>query len=44
MCRQTLAEFCGEAFPIYCDEGDATAEYRLGELLPNTITKAHLDR
>ncbi|MUV89930.1 cytidine deaminase [Halapricum sp. CBA1109] len=44
MCRQTLAEFCGEEFPIYCDEGETTTEYRLGELLPNTITKAHLDR
>ena len=44
MCRQSLAEFCGEPLPIYCDEGDGeVSEYTLGELLPNTITKAHLD-
>jgi cytidine deaminase len=44
MCRQTLAEFCGEAFEIYCDEGDGeVSEYTLGELLPNTITRRHLD-
>jgi cytidine deaminase len=44
MCRQTLAEFCGEAFAIYCDEGDGeVSEYTLGELLPNTITRRHLD-
>jgi cytidine deaminase len=44
MCRQSLAEFCGDEFPIYCDEGDgAVSEYTLGELLPNTITKAHLN-
>jgi cytidine deaminase len=47
MCRQTLAEFCDEALPVYCDEGhdgDETdssatiAEYALGDLLPNTIS------
>jgi len=44
MCRQTLAEFCDEDFAIYCDEGDGEGrEYTLGELLPNTITRRHLD-
>jgi len=38
MCRQTLAEFCDEEFPIYCDEGESITEYSLGELLPNTIS------
>jgi cytidine deaminase len=46
MCRQTLAEFCGEDFPVYCDEGgsetedeeDGISEYALGELLPDTIS------
>ena len=44
MCRQTLAEFCDEDFPVYCDEGeneDGTeeiSEYALGDLLPNTIS------
>jgi cytidine deaminase len=43
-CRQTLAEFCGEEFPVYCDEGEdekggvAISEYALGDLLPNTIS------
>jgi cytidine deaminase len=42
MCRQSLAEFCGEAFPVVCD-GDDPTTYRLGELLPDTITRDHLD-
>jgi len=33
-CRQTLAEFCGDDLEIYCDEGETTAVYTLGELLP----------
>ena len=37
MCRQTLAEFCGEAFSVVCDEGETATEYSLGELLPNAI-------
>ncbi len=48
MCRQTLAEFCDEAFPVYCDEGgddvdegDVTSHV-LGDLLPETITAGHL--
>ncbi|ADJ15594.1 cytidine deaminase [Halalkalicoccus jeotgali] len=43
MCRQTLAEFCEEAFPIVCDRGDDWTEYTLGELLPDTITQHHLE-
>jgi cytidine deaminase len=42
MCRQTLAEFCGEDFVVLCGTED-TDRYTLGELLPETITKAHLD-
>ena len=45
MCRQTLAEFCNEEFPVYCDEGESDggdgeeiSEYTLSELLPNTIS------
>ncbi|MGZ0745787.1 MULTISPECIES: cytidine deaminase [unclassified Haloparvum] len=38
MCRQTLAEFCDDDLVVVCDEGDGeTAEYTLGELIPNTI-------
>ena len=33
-CRQTLAEFCDDSFPIVCDAGDEIREYTLGELLP----------
>ena len=49
MCRQTLAEFCGDDLPVYCDEGetaeggDDVSEYTLGELLPNTITEEMLE-
>jgi cytidine deaminase len=49
MCRQTLAEFCEADFPVHCDEGEnddvAAADvrtHRLGDLLPETITAAHL--
>ncbi|WP_227354741.1 cytidine deaminase [Haladaptatus salinisoli] len=42
MCRQTLAEFCGDDFAVVCDEGDDATEYSLGELLPNTITEEML--
>jgi len=38
MCRQTLAEFVDDDFPVVCDEGDHTTTYTLGELLPNTIS------
>lgn len=43
MCRQTLAEFCDDDLPIYCDEGDETADYTLGELIPNTIKPETLE-
>ena len=43
MCRQTLAEFCDESLPVYCDEGDTVAEYALGELIPNTIQPGTLE-
>ena len=43
MCRQTLAEFCDDDLPIYCDEGDTRTEYSLGELIPNTITPDTLE-
>ncbi|WP_340099779.1 cytidine deaminase [Salinibaculum salinum] len=42
MCRQTLAEFCGEEFPIHCDGGENVRTYHLGDLLPETITAEHL--
>jgi cytidine deaminase len=38
MCRQTLAEFCGEGFPVHCDGPGGVETYRLGELLPAAIT------
>lgn len=37
MCRQSLAEFCGEDFIILADKGEGYSEYRLGELLPNAM-------
>jgi cytidine deaminase len=49
MCRQTLAEFCDDEMPVYCDEGEAddgsaeVSAYALGELLPNTITEEMLE-
>lgn len=43
MCRQTLAEFCREGFPIVCDGEEGYEKYTLGELLPNTITREHLE-
>jgi cytidine deaminase len=38
MCRQTLAEFADADLRVLCDEGDAVAEYALGDLIPNTIS------
>ncbi|ESS02590.1 MAG: cytidine deaminase [uncultured archaeon A07HR67] len=44
MCRQTLAEFAADDLVIVCDEGgDATSEYTLGELLPDSISAETLD-
>lgn len=38
-CRQFLAEFCGDDFPIYSDTGDYgdLDEYTLGEIFPNAF-------
>ena len=43
MCRQTLAEFCDGDLPVVCDEGGAVVAYRLGELIPETISLSDLD-
>lgn len=43
MCRQTLAEFCGEEFEILCDSAEGAKRYTLDELIPETITAAHLE-
>jgi cytidine deaminase len=43
MCRQTLAEFCPDSFRIYTDGAEPTS-YTLGELLPETISREHLER
>lgn len=43
LCRQSLSEFCGPDFRILCDGADETTTYTLGELLPNTITRQHLE-
>lgn len=43
MCRQTLSEFCDDDFEIHCDTGEGVRIYHLGELLPDTITAAHLE-
>ena len=43
MCRQSLSEFCGEAFRVVCEGDDGPVTYTLGELLPNTITMEHLE-
>jgi len=42
MCRQSLAEFCDEDFPVHCASDDGTTTYRLGDLIPETITPEHL--
>jgi cytidine deaminase len=44
MCRQTLIEFCDDDLPVICDEGDGeTTTYRLGDLIPATISPEHLE-
>ncbi len=42
MCRQTLAEFASDDLEIMCDTGDSVNRYRLGELLPETISEETL--
>jgi len=39
MCRQSLAEFCDEAFVVVCEGEDGPVEYLLGDLLPEAITE-----
>jgi cytidine deaminase len=42
MCRQSLAEFCGADFRVVCESDGEDAdpvEHRLGDLLPETITR-----
>ncbi len=43
MCRQTLSEFCGPELRIICEGDEGVTRYTLGELLPNTIAKGHLE-
>ena len=43
MCRQSLSEFCDDDLRVFCDEGVTYSKYTLGELLPNTITRGHLE-
>ncbi|WP_232833751.1 cytidine deaminase [Saliphagus sp. LR7] len=43
MCRQTLAEFCGEEFPVFCDADGEVEAYTLGELLPAAISEETLE-
>jgi len=44
MCRQTLIEFCDTDLPVVCDEGgDETTTYRLGNLIPDTISQEDLE-
>ena len=43
-CRQTLSEFCDETFVVVCEGEDGPVEYRLGDLLPTTITKEDLGK
>lgn len=42
MCRQSLSEFCDSDFRIICEGDGGPAVYSLGELLPDTITREHL--
>jgi cytidine deaminase len=44
MCRQTLVEFCDDDLVVVCDEGEATPEYRLGDLLPDAISAETLGK
>jgi cytidine deaminase len=36
-CRQVLAEFCRDEFPVLVACGDGSREYRLGDLLPHSF-------
>ena len=37
MCRQTLAEFCDDAFEVITEEDGDRRHYTLGELLPDAM-------
>ncbi|MEY7847751.1 cytidine deaminase [Natrarchaeobius sp. A-rgal3] len=45
MCRQTLSEFCKPDLEVICDEGEGEepSVYKLGELLPDTISQETLE-
>ncbi len=43
MCRQSLSEFCADDLRVICDEGEEINRYTLVELLPNTISRSHLE-
>ncbi|MBQ2286524.1 MAG: cytidine deaminase [Clostridia bacterium] len=42
ICRQVLAEFCGEDFEIITYDGKKTEKYTLGELLPLSFGRDNL--
>lgn len=42
MCRQSLSEFCDSDFRIICEGNQGPIVYSLGDLLPDTITREHL--
>ena len=42
VCRQTLAEFCGEDFEVVCATESDVKIYKLSELLPHSFTKGKL--
>jgi cytidine deaminase len=44
LCRQTLAELCGDEFHVLCDVGDGIEEWTLGELLPAAMSGEEVER
>ena len=44
MCRQSLAEFCPPGFEIACASDTGVETHTLGDLLPEPIGAAHLNR
>lgn len=42
MCRQTLAEFCDDAFEIFTEDDGEIHHYTLGELLPAAMKPGNL--
>ena len=43
VCRQVMAEFCSQDFPIILFDGQNAKTYTLGELLPESFTKENLN-